>query len=202
MPTIGNLVVAITAQTGKFEAGLRKTSRLLSQFKGTILNIGGIAGLGSLVHWFDESAGTLFNLSQSTHIAVEQLDFLRYAAEQTSTPFEALTKATRNLFQRGIDPNRFVEIANRISAITDPIRRAQAAMYYFGRRSGTALIPLANQVGDLSKRFKQLGGGITARLAEQANNLGDRFLDVRLAVRNTAFALADALALRSFKRAI
>ncbi len=195
MSTIGSLAVNIVANTSKFNAGIKGVYNSIGGLTSKFSLIGSAveASIGGLLTWFARSGSEIHDLSQVTGIAVEELDFLKYAAEQSGTGLEAMTKAARTLLQHGIDPNRFEEIATKIAGIKDPVQQAQSAMYYFGKKSGLAMRPLLKDLPNLKKRFEELGGGLTQQMVDDADELGDSWGDVMLAVRNVAFTIADIL---------
>jgi hypothetical protein len=195
MSTIGSLAVNIVANTSKFNAGVKGVYGAIGGLKSKLSLIGGAfeASMGGLLTWFARAGSELHDLSQATGIAVGELDFLKYAAEQSGTSIEALTKAARTLLQHGIDPNRFEEIATKIAGIKDPIQQAQSAMYYFGKKSGLAMRPLLKDLPALKKRFEELGGSITQGMVDDADELGDSWGDLMRSARNIAFVIADAL---------
>src|SRR4051812_28253390 len=113
MATIGSLQVNIVANTENFTKGIQSVQKMAKSLRQNIQFVGAAAG-GALVGIFSmfESVGSqLHDLSEVTGINVEKLDFLKYAAEQSGAGLETLTKAARELQTKGIDPNRFEEIA-------------------------------------------------------------------------------------------
>jgi hypothetical protein len=193
---VGSLQVNITAGTSGIEKGLQSTSRMLEKFSGKASLVGGAitAGFGAALKMFESNGSQLEELSSATGIAVEQLSFLKYAAVQSGAGIEELTKAARGLITKGIDPSRFEEIATKIAAIQDPVERAQSAMYFFGKKSALALLPLINDLPKLKTRFGQLGGGFTGKMADTAKALGQSWGNVQLVLANVTNHIAFALA--------
>lgn len=194
MATIGNLTVGITAQTSKLESGIRKARKILGGFAGQMSSLLAGVSLAAAVHWFEAAGSELHDLSAATGIAIDQLDFLKYAAEQSGAGLEAVIKAARELQDKGIDPNRFSDIARQIAAIKDPTERAQAAFNKFGKKAGAAILPMINDLPELRRRWEELGGGMSQEIANRADALGDALGDVRFVMRNLFLSVAAELA--------
>lgn len=194
MATIGNLTVGITAQTSKLESGIRKARKILGGFAGQMTSLLAGVSLAAAVHWFEAAGSELHDMSVATGIAVDQLDFLKYAAEQSGAGLENVIKAARELQDKGIDPNRFSDITRQIAAIKDPTQRAQAAFYQFGKKAGAAILPMINDLPELRKRWEELGGGMSQEIADRADALGDSLGDVKFVMRNLFFVIAGELA--------
>ncbi len=195
---IGSLQVNIIAVTDKFAKGLRQAHKLAGGFiedvKASL--VGALAALpfAEALKHFVETGEELHHLSVATGISIDELTFLKYAAEQSGAGLETLTKAARNLQTLGIDPARFEEIAKTIAGIKDPTMRAQSAMYYFGKRSAIALLPMINNLTALKKRFEQLGGGMTEKMIEDADAMGKSWGNLKFALAAIGYQIADVLA--------
>ncbi len=195
MPTIGSLAVNITASTSSFQKGIKGVYAAIGGLTSKLSLIGSAveASVGGLLVWFARAGSEIHDLSQVTGIAVEELDFLKYAAEQSGTGIESLTKAARELITHGIDPNKIEEIMTKLAGIKDPIQQAQSSMYYFSKRTGLSLRPMMKDLTALRKRFEELGGGLNQKMVDDADALGDSWGDLMLAIRNVAFTIADIL---------
>lgn len=191
MSTIGSLQVNIIASTDKFIKGLHNARGHLQKFAGTASLIGGsiLGGLGASLKWFESVGSELHDLSVATGLSVEQLDFLKYASEQSGASLQNVTKAIRELQDHGISAERFEELATNIAKIKDPTLRAQQAFAFFGKKAGAALLPMLGDLPELRKRFEQLGGSFTGEMADSADALGDSLGNLKLSIRNTVFAL-------------
>lgn len=196
MATIGSLAVNITAVTDKFVSGIRTARNTLSDFSGKVsLIAGGVtAAIGGMLSSFDSTGSELHDLSTQTGIAVEKLSFLKYAAEQSSAGLDTFVKATRVLQDKGMDPNKFGMIAKAIASIKDPTERAGLAIDWFGKKIGPALLPMINDLPELQRRFEQLGGAFTDKMAKSADALGDSLGDLKLALGTIRNEIAAALA--------
>jgi hypothetical protein len=195
MSTIGSIAVNITAGTTKLETGFRNAQKIIDGFSRRATLVGGAvtAAFTGMLRLFDATGSQLHDLSVATGISVEQLDFLKYAAEQSGASIETLTKAARELQSNGIDPNQFEQIAATIAAITDPTQRAQAAFEAFGKKAGAALLPMLSDLPALRAQFEKLGGGFSGAMADAADEFGDSLGDLKLALRNVAIEVASAL---------
>jgi hypothetical protein len=193
---VGSLQVNITASTAGIQKAFASTQKMIGGFvnKASLVGAGVAAAFGGMLKTFESNGAQLEELSQATGIAVGELAFLKYAATQSGAGIEELTKAARGLITKGIDPGRFEEIANSIAAIKDPTMRAQSAMYYFGKKSALALLPLINDLPKLRERFEQLGGGFTGKMATAAKAMGDAWGNVELVLSNVTNHIAFALA--------
>ncbi len=202
MATIGTLAVNLVSSTEKFEKGMRKAQRIIDGFASKATLIGGAvtAAFAGMLRVFDATGSQLHDLSVATGISVDQLDFLKYAAEQSGSSIEALTKAARELQSKGIDPNQFEQIAASLAAIEDPTLRAKTAFEIFGKKGGASLLPMLKDLPALRQRFEELGGGFSGAMADAADEFGDSLGDLKLALRNVAIVVGVTLApmIRSF----
>lgn len=195
MAVIGSLAVNLVANTDKFIRGLANAQLKLGQFS-TKIGIAGAAvsaAIGGMFYKFEQTGSQLHDLSVATGIGVEQLSFLKYAAEQSGSGLEALSKAAKELQKQGIDPQNFERIAASLAAIEDPTERAQKTFEIFTKRAGGALLPMLKDLPMLKKRFEDLGGSFTGKMADAADALGDSWGDLKLALLNITNQLAFAL---------
>lgn len=182
MPT-GNGVRAGKAFV-EFVLDDKRFKRELHTLRGSLLAVGkwGLAATTPLIAGFTGAAATfahtgsaLFDMSKRTGLSVESLSELKFAAEQSGTSLEAVEKASRELQKKGIDPKRFDEIANSIASLEDPTQRAQMAMEFFGKRSGTALLPMLEDLPQLRQQARDLGLVLSTEGAAGADSMGDAF---------------------------
>lgn len=183
-----------------------------------------LAGFGAAVGVFISAGDALDKMSGRTGISVEALSELGYAAAQSGANLETLEKGVRTMQKaiveaaggtktyvdaladlgltakdlQGLSPEeQFTVIADRISKIEDPTRRAAIAMQVLGR-AGTALLPLmsggAQGIEELREAARDLGLTVSTETATNAARLGDRIDDLKSVVRATAIAVGDALA--------
>lgn len=121
--------------------------------------------------------GELTDMSKRTGLSVESLGELGFAAKQTGASMADVEKAAHFLQKRGLDPNKFQEIAERVAAIEDPTARAQAAMKEFGKKTGPALLPMIDGLAEARKKAHELGLVMSTEDAAAADDFGDA-LDV------------------------
>lgn len=200
MATIGSLAVNIVAVTDKFMAGINKARGAMGGFAakatsltGILSSLAGTGAIGAMLHQFDEAGSTLHDMANRTAVSVENLSALKYAAEQSGSSIGALSTAFRFMQKNGLDPNAFFQVAAGIAAIKDPTERAQAALKILGKR-GTELLPMINELPQLRAEFERLGGGVTTKMAQQADALGDSWGKLRVSMGNVANHIAAALA--------
>jgi hypothetical protein len=191
---IGSLAVSLVANTEPFTKGLKRAQSMLGSFQSKLATIGGALGFSAMLKNFESVGSELHDLSAATGISVENLDFFKYAAEQSGASLENFTKAARELQSKGIDPNRFLEIASSIAAIENPTQRAQKAFGVFGKKAGAPLLAMLKDLPALRKRFEELGGAMTTEMADKADELGDSLGDVKRGLLNIANAIAFDLA--------
>jgi hypothetical protein len=179
-----------------------------------------VGGLTAAVVHFANIGSELNDLSARTGISTTALVELGYAAEQTGTDMETLEggigKMQKNL--GGIGPeskkakealaamgiaidnlmglapeDQFQAIAERIGSIPDPSRKAAAAMAVFGK-SGTALIPMMEDIQALRKEARELGIAPSPESIKAADMLGDTIDKVRKVAGAAFFEIGAAVA--------
>lgn len=173
---------------------------------------------------FQKYGDALDKTSQRTGVAVESLSELRFAAEQSGSNLETFEKglktAQRSIYDLGrglstqtdafnelgltfkdldgLSPeDQFTLIADRVSQIEDPSKRAALAMSTLGR-AGQQLIPLLaggeKSIADLRKQARDLGLTIDNDAAKSAAALGDAMNALKSQIRVVAFNIGSALA--------
>ncbi len=157
------------------------------------------------VRSFSKMGDSLAKMSKRTGVSVESLSALKFAAQQSGVEFSAFEngfkKMQRSIYDagrglstqvdafkdlgltfkdlNGLSPEKqFMLIADKISKIEDPTKRAAIAMTLLGR-SGTALLPMmmngASGIKKLKEEAKALDLIISATDARAAENLTDAF---------------------------
>jgi len=202
-----------------FGAGVRQVGQRLA--------VAGAAAAGFLaatVRVFTKAGDELEKMARRTGLSVEALSELGFAAEQSGSDLGTLEKGVRAMQRgindlerglstqvdafgalglaiddlRGLSPEeQFKLIAERLSRIDDPSRRAALALQIFGR-AGAALLPLmedgARGIGALQAEARRLGLTISTQTAKDAARLTDAFNIVRRVLRITAITIGAALA--------
>ena len=152
---------------------------------------------------FQKYGDALDKTSRRTGVAVESLSELRFAAEQSGSNLETFEKglktAQRSIYDLGrglstqtdafaelgltfkdldgLSPeDQFTLIADRVSQIEDPSKRAALSMVLLGR-AGQQLVPLLaggeKSIADLRKQARDLGLTIDTDAAQSAAAFGD-----------------------------
>jgi hypothetical protein len=188
--------------------------------------IGGaaLAGFGAAIGVFVKAGDALDKMSLRTGLSVEALSELEYAASQSGASMEDVEKGVRTMQRtindaerglstateafeelglsaeqlRSLTPEKqFTLIADRISKIEDPSKRAAIAMQVLGK-SGSQLLPLmlngAAGIEALRKQARDLGLTISTETAQDAARLGDRLDDLRRVLRATVIVVGATLA--------
>jgi hypothetical protein len=163
-------------------------------------------------------------MAKRTGLSVEALSELQYAAGQSGVTVEELENSFRRMqrtiydAQRGLSTavdalsdlgltadqlaglspeDQFKLLADRISAIEDPTRKAAIAMTILGR-SGTQLLPMfedgAAGIEALQEEARALGLTMTGEDARAAEVLGDAFDRLIKVLKMAAFHVGAALA--------
>src|SRR5208283_3364639 len=78
--------------------------------------------------------------------------------------FQSLGLSVEKLIKMKPDES-FKLIASRIGEIQNPTARAGAALQVFGARTGTALLPMIEKMGVLTKQAKEFGLEVSTKTA-------------------------------------
>lgn len=173
---------------------------------------------------FASTGDNVAKMARRTGVSVEALSALSFAATRSGTSLEALENGLRRMQRTIYDAGRglstavdgladlgmtvkdldglspeeqFSKIAEAISKIGDPTKRAALAMVLFGR-SGTALLPMfengAAGLAAFADAAKRLGLIISTEDATAAEQLTDALGDLWASVKMIAFAVGASLA--------
>ena len=176
------------------------------------------------VRSFAKTGDVLDKMSKRTGISVEALSELGFAAEQSGSNIEtlengvcAMQRSINDLGRglstqvdafgalgltfnrlRGFSPEaQFKLIAQRISEIEDPSKRAAVALQIFGRKS-TLLLPLmkdgARGIEALQAEARRLGLTLSTQTAQDAVRLTEALNIMRTVLRVTVKTIGAALA--------
>lgn len=196
----GEAFVLLSLRDANFRKGLKAASGYLKSFgKGVSLFGAAITGMGTAItapllaaaNGFSKAGSAVFDMAQRTRMAVEELEFLSYAAEQTGTSMDVLERGILKARKAG---KSFEYLASRVVAVEDPTKQLQKSIELFGSKVGPAITPLLRDLPTLRQRFRQLGIGITQEAAESADKLGDNLSDLRLVAKSASNAIGEALA--------
>jgi uncharacterized membrane protein YkgB len=193
----------------------------------TALGSAMLAPLVASAKLFSGYGDQVAKMAKRTGLSVETLSELRFVATQTGTEFESLEMAFRKMQRSIYDAGRglstqvdalgdlgltfadldglspeeqFKLLADRISMIEDPTRKAAIAMTLFGR-TGTNLLPMfasgARGIEVLQAEARRLGltmSGEDAAAAEEFTDALDRLWKVvKMGVFHVGAALAPTL---------
>jgi hypothetical protein len=183
-----------TGLSGAFSR-LKGSTAGISGALGALVPAVGIAGLGALGKRAIDAADNLNDLSQRTGVGVENLSRFGAAAADSGSNVEEVAKAMSKL-QRGlVDPTSkaseamkslgissvdasgkirgadqiMFDLADRLSRIEDPAKKAQLAFDLFGK-SGVNLIPMLNQG---RAGLEQYSATIDTEMAQAADKFND-----------------------------
>jgi len=153
-----------------------------------------LGGFAAAVLTFSSVAGSLDDLSNRTGVSVEKLSELKFAAEQNDATVGDLEKAFQSLQQKGIDPARFDEIAADIASIEDPTKRADAAMTLFGKRAGSALLPMIMELPEAERRAREMAVTLSTEDAVAAGRFGEALDASKAQLTSLAVQIGAAIA--------
>jgi len=197
------------AALGRTMGGLSKTAGTVSGgFKNLAGSLGSVVGgMGSLVPLLSgaglvglaqksiETGDKLFDMSQKTGVAVEQLSRFSKAGKLTGIDIDsigkAITKFNRALFEGKADEalkslgisatdasgklratdEVMLDIADRFSKMPDGAQKTALAMQLFGK-AGADMIPMLNMGRQEIEKFS----GMSAKFAEQADKTSDSMI--------------------------
>ena len=181
------------------------------------------APLAASVKLFTEHGDGMAKMARRTGIGVEALSELQYAAGQSGVEVAELENGVRRMQRTIYDAGRglstatdaladlgltvgdladlsperqFKLLADRISQVQDPTRRAALAMVLFGR-SGTQLLPMladgAAGIESLQAEARRLGLTMRTRDAVAAEVFGDAMDRLSKVVKMGMFRIGAAL---------
>lgn len=148
---------------------------------------------------FSDVGSALNDMSDRTGVSVERLSALKYAAQQTGTDLATVEGALRKMANTiadarngsdtavaalkrigisvqeiiGLSPEeQFQKIASAIKLIQDPTQKVAATMDIFGK-SGTLLIPMIDDLDNLTEAARKAGLIMSTQAAKDADAFGD-----------------------------
>jgi len=202
-----------------FGAGVRSIGTRLAA-----IGTAGLAPLAASVRSFARTGDVLEKMSRRTGVSVEALSELGFAAEQSGADLQTLENGVRvmqrsiNDAERGLSTateafadlgltwqglrtlspeEQFKRIADALSRIEDPSKRAAVAQQIFGR-SGTRLLPLledgAKGIEALQEQARSLGLTVSGEAAKDAALLTDTLNILFRTLKQGVFVIGSALA--------
>lgn len=169
---------------------------------------------------FADAGSALNDASARTGVSVEALSALGFAAQQTGTDLETVEGSIRKMQKAlvaGSEENQqaaatfaslglsveslaklkpdqqFERVARAVAKIQDPTAKAAAAMQVFGK-SGTAILPLIDDLDALTGQAKALGLVMSTEDAAAADALGDAMDAVGAQLKAAANVVGATLA--------
>jgi hypothetical protein len=207
-------------EVGTFQEGL-------SSLKGELIGLAAVAGAGiglaALAADALQFADSVQKVHDQTGLAVETIQFLRIAADQTGGSVDGLasmvSKMQRQLVEagsnkdlqqnfrdmgleisalRGMSPDaQFKAIADAIAAIRDPGEQATAAVAAFGKAGADAIPQLeaiAAKSGEIEAAMQRIGGPVSAEAIAKVDALGDSASLTKTAFTSMATELLGTVA--------
>lgn len=169
---------------------------------------------------FADSGSELHDMSTRTGMSVESLSALGFAAKQSGADLASVEVGVRKMqkamtagslenmqaqatfAQLGLSirelmalrpDEQFKEISSAIAKIPNPTARAGAAMMIFGK-SGTALLPMIEELDTLTGQAKEFGLVMSTEAADAADTLGDSMDLLAAASKSVVKSIGAALA--------
>jgi len=202
-----------------FGAGLRSIGTRLMAIGASVLT-----PLAASVRTFSQAGDVFHKMAIRTGLSAEALSELGYAAELSGADLETLEKGLRRMqrtitdagdgTQMAVDAlaglglsftevanlapeQQFKLIADRLSGIEDPTRRAALAMEIFGR-AGTMLLPLMQDgvkgIEELQQQARDLGLTVSTDMAKDAALLNDTLHTLWRVLKQSVFVIGSSLA--------
>lgn len=194
---------------------------------GAMLSAAGAGAAGSFLATaksFADAGSAIDDMSQRTGVAVKWLSEMRYATQMSGTSMEAFETGIKGMTKaqfgadeesktalktlsslglsigalKGMSPEQaFLTIAESLSQVEDPTRRAALSMKVFGK-AGSDLLPLMNGgrkgIEDLQAAAAKLGVSMSADDVAAAAALGDSLDELQMAIGGVKNAIGAAVA--------
>lgn len=170
------------------------------------------AAASVLVKKFADAGSEVNDFSMRTGMSAQQISKLSYAAAQSGTDLATVESSFKRLqaniatgsplitklglslreLQDATPDEQFNRVAKRIAAIESPTLRAYTALQLFGK-SGTALLPVFQDLGTLSQEAEKLGLVFTPEQAAKADAVGDAIGKAASAISGFAISVGSAI---------
>jgi hypothetical protein len=190
---------------------------------GLIVGIGGAiaAPFAYAIKKFEETGGAIDDMAQRTKMGAESLSALKFVADASGQSLESvegvIVRISKMMMdaKRGVDKakagftglglsvkelnnmnadDRFNAIVKALNNIEDPMKRAEAAMKFFGPGLSGSILAIAENFDKLKNTAKEMGLILSSKDIETAAKLGESF-DVLVASFDAAvMALGAELA--------
>ncbi len=192
----GQLVAMGTAILAPLAAGVKMFTSYGDQIAKMSKRTGiGVEALSALEHAAGLSGSSIESLERSLVAMAKFMHIASTGSKESTDVLEDLSLTLDDL-QRLSPEQRFLKLADSLSKIDDPTRRAGLAMKVFGK-SGTELIPLlehgAAGIDELMRHAEELGLVLSQEDAAAAEVMNDAMDDLNKSVRSVFFALGREL---------
>jgi hypothetical protein len=152
--------------------------------------------LSELAHAAGQSGSTIEDVESGIRRMQKSLAEAREGSKSAADAFERLGLSAADLSDLSPD-EQFELIAESISRIQDPAKRAASVMELMGK-SATKLLPLmtngAEGIRELRREARELGVSVSTEDAKAAAALGDAWARVTTAMKGAWLAVGSALA--------
>lgn len=199
----GRAFVRLLLEDADFRKGVDNSLKRLDSFAKGALSLGakmGVAGLAitapmtAAAKIFANAGDELNTLSERFGVSVKTLSEFKFAAEQSNSSLKAVVNAMREMQNNGVDPRQFEQVASAIAAIEDPTERAQAAFGAFGKKVGSELVPMLNNLEALRNKAREMRATMDPAAARSAANLDSAFKVLKAQSEALAIAIGGAVA--------
>ena len=202
---------------------LQKTNKAFSNFRGTLLRVAGVIGFGALVKSTLESSDKIQKLSIRLGVSTEALSEYQHVAALAGVEFGALTMSWQKMIknvgdaasgtgeakdalialgvsvtdlnQMSVD-KQFEALADAISKVESPVKKAQAAMDIFGTRGIEVIQMMEDGAAGMiifREEAKALGLSLSRDAADQAANFNDELHKLKMSMRGLMLQVMPVL---------
>jgi hypothetical protein len=160
-------------------AGAVAVGRSLVQLEGEVERLGQLADRLGVSFGFiqvletaaNQTGGSVENLGVSFTKFLRTVDDARQGGKNAAEAFRDLGLSAEDV--RASNPEQlFTQAAQAIAEISDPARRAAAAVALFGK-SGAELLPVFRQIGEAAADLERIGGALTQDQRTQIDEFGN-----------------------------
>jgi ribosomal protein L12E/L44/L45/RPP1/RPP2 len=204
------------------EAGLGKLNAAVGGLFSPLAALAGVAGFGAVIKSQIDLGDQLNKTSQKLGIAVEDLSAYQYAAKLSDVSNEqltsGLTKLARTMQDAAIDKasqsavafralgvsvtdtsgnlrplnNVLDEVSKRFEETRDGTNKTAMAVQLFGR-SGSELVPLLNNLREMSDEARRTGNIVSTDFAKKSEQFNDSMTRMESAAGNLARTISGPL---------
>lgn len=181
---IGRVAVDFVATTGKMlapikqaQAGIASFAKTATLMKVTLAALP-FAAVARGVARATNRLGDLSDESKRLGIPADELSNLQSIAAQAGVDVGSLGKSLQYMMKKGFSVSDIGKIADEIDSITDPVKKMQTVLKYFGR-GGSGMINMfeggSKALNRLREENKALGIEVTQQQADMVERMGDKW---------------------------